>query len=286
MDNTLLEKIELVQESTVFADVDTYMTLANSYEKMLMMYQEAEMPEQLENMIPDSKYGDFLKKVYDFVTQLIEKIFATIDAIKLNSRYKKFKKLYAGSDKDTVYSPLDSRMLHAIGKEFSKDGKLYQMLTDIQTHIDNHKGMNVLSTELQRDVDHLKMKIDEMHKCRIQMRERIGFHEGKLSYVKKVNTTDIEDFLVNFMAGNEAVKRKLNYIKKQIRKVRITETKEHITGNTDTVYMRKEDINLVMKILSETYKLYAETTFVVNRMMDLIIEIAERRLKREKENQS
>lgn len=282
--NHVIDQIEMIQEATVFADVDTYMSLANSYEKMLMMYQEAEMPEQLENMIPNSKYGDFLKKVYDFVTQLIEKIFATIDSIKLNSRYKKFKKLHPGYDDDYVYSPMDSRTLHAIGKEFSKDGKLYQILTDINTHIDNHKGMNVLSSELQRDVDHLKMKIDEMHKCRME----ISDHQSPYRDIsaRKVDAPVVADFLVNFMSGNEAVKRRLNGIKKQIRKIRIAETKEHITGDTDTVYMRKEDINLVMKILSETYRLYAETTFVVNRMIDLVIEITERKLKREKGNQS
>lgn len=276
--NQIIDQIEMIQEATVFADVDAYMSLANSYEKMLMMYQEAEMPAELENMIPDSKYGDFLKKVYDFVTRLIDKIFATIDAIKLNSRYKKFKKLYIGTGEKIVYTPVDSRTLQAIGKDFSKDGKLYQILTDIYTHIDNHKGMNVLSTELQRDVDHLKMKIDEMHKYRMHMRDDF--------FNKEVTPTEMEDFLVNFMAGNEAVKRRLNGIKKQIRKVRIADTKEHITGNTDTVYMRKEDINLVMRILSETYKLYAETTFVVTRMIDFPIDVAEIKAKRMKENQS
>lgn len=279
--NQIIDQIEMIQEATAFADVDAYMSLADSYEKMLMMYQEAEMPEQLENMIPDSKYGDFLKKVYDFVTRLIDKIFATIDAIKLNSRYKKFKKLYIGTGENIVYTPVDSRTLQAIGKELSKDGKLYQILTDINTHIDNHKGMDVLSTELQRDVDHLKMKIDEMHKCRMQMRDDF--------FNKEVSPSEMEEFLVNFMAGNEAVKRRLNGIKKQIRKIRIADTKSSITGNTDTVYMRKEDVNLVMRILSETYKLYAETTFVVNRMVDFPIDVAElrsKRLKKEKENQS
>jgi hypothetical protein len=188
------------------------------------------MPEELNKRIPNSKFGDFLRKVFDVIMRIMEKIFDIIDNAKLKKNMKKMMDLY--HNEDYIPSPITDDELYDIC-HFVTGGadSIETCLSGILAKLNNPRSTDS-DTSLKRFINNTNTAINTM----AEIQENIRFGKSKI-YLPGIKAGDFFHVVqTEYMHGAQNIKANLRSIKKTITKNREAWLyDENVTVYTETL---------------------------------------------------